>query len=446
MKRLVLIATLVMLVASIAAPVTAQPASGYFVDETKLPFEALEGATAHWGVLDGAGYRMEVPDNWNGGLVMWAHGFRGEGLELTVDSHPLRELLIPLGYAWAASSYRRNDYDVGVGVRDTHNLALHVGRTIGRPDVVYITGASMGGHVTAVLAERAPGFYDGAMPVCGVLGDYELFDYFLDFNVAAQQLGTGTSVFPVDTAEYLGITVPTIKANLEGAPGAWPAVLNADGENFKNLVELRSGGDRPNFDEAFAFWNTVPEFASGPGNFLFDLGVGDGTVGPNPWPVVDNTDAVYQFDTDPALSAEEQAFNDTVVRVAQAPGARVTRGTPPVPIVNGDIEIPVLTMHNLGDLFVPVLNEVVYAQEVAANGASHLLVQRAIRGVGHCDFTPEEFSQAFLDLVAWVEYGVTPAGDDWLDPAAVADPDFGCTFTIGDHLLGTPCEDEIPET
>ena len=81
----------------------------------------------------------------------------------------------------------------------------------------------------------------------------------------------------------------------------------------------------------------------------------------------------------------------------------------------------------------------VYAQRVADNGKSDLLVQRAIRGVSHCEFTPAEFSTAFLDLVAWEQAGVKPAGDVVLDPAAVADPLYGCAFTNGDHLLGTPC-------
>ncbi len=37
------------------------------------------------------------------------------------------------------------------------------------------------------------------------------------------------------------------------------------------------------------------------------------------------------------------------------------------------------------------------------------------------------------------EFGVKPAGDDWLTPASVADPAFGCAFTDGPHLFGTPC-------
>ena len=443
MKKALIALLAVLLVVALVPAASAGAGGGpkpdYFVDEAKLPFDALPGATAYWGVHSGAGYRVEVPENWNGDLVMWAHGFRGSGLELTVDNHPLRELLIPAGYAWAASSYSHNDYDITSGVQDTHALVQRFNGLVGNPDKVYLVGASMGGHITAVSIEQYPNTYDGAMPFCGVLGDYELFDYFLDFNLAAQQLGTGTSTYPIDPATYLFGTVPTIKANLEAFPGAWPAVLNDDGMKLKNLTELRSGGDRPNFDEAWFFWNSFPDFASGPGNFLFDLAVGDGTLPRSPGVGLDNYDTVYQFDTDPALSPAEISFNEDIFRVAADPQGRHKNGLAQVPTISGDISIPVLTLHNLGDLFVPVHNEVEYASRVQAHGKSDLLVQRAIRGVLHCDFTAEELGGAFLDLVGWVEFGVKPSGDDWLDPAAVADPNFGCTYTSGAHLLGTPC-------
>jgi hypothetical protein len=307
---------------------------------------------------------------------------------------------------------------------------------------VYLTGASMGGHITAVSIEQYRNFYDGAMPICGVLGDFELFDYFLDFNVAAQQLGTGSSMFPVDPVVYATSTVPAIKAGLEAVPGGWPVALNADGLNLKNLTELRSGGERPNFDEAWFFWNTFPSFATGPGNFLFDLGSTDGSVARSPGSVVDNSDVVYQFDTDPALSSDEQTFNDDVVRVTHDPQGRSPNGLSQVPPIAGDPTVPVLTLHNLGDLFVPFHNEVIYGTEAAANGKADLVVQRAIRGVGHCDFTASELVTGFAELVAWVEFGVKPAGDDVTNPAAVAALDFGCTFTddpFNQHILATAC-------
>ncbi len=416
----------------------AGPPPAYFVDESKLPFTALPGATAHWGVHTRAGFRIEVPDIWNGDLVVWAHGFRGTGLELTVDNHPLRPLLIALGFAWAASSYSRNDYDITTGVQDTHALVARFNGLVGNPNKVYMTGASMGGHITGVSIEQYPNTYAAALPICGVLGDYALFDYFLDFNAAAQQLGTGSSSFPVDPIPYIFMTVPQIKAGLEAVPGAWPFLLNPDGENLKSLTELRSGGERPNFDEGFAFWNSFLS-ATGPGNFLFELGTSDGTLPRAPGNSVDNIGVVYQFDQNPNLTPAEQALNNGIVRVSADPQGPGPNGLAQVPVISGDIDIPVLTLHNLGDLFVPVLNEVEYASRVAANGKSDLLVQRAIRGVLHCDFTATEFSSAFIDLVTWVETGVKPAGDDWLTPAKVADPLFGCDFTNGFHPLVTPC-------
>ena len=233
-----------------AALVSAAAPPAYFVDQTKLPFAALTGLPAQqlWGVHNGAGYRIEVPNNWNGKLVMWAHGFRGTGLELTVDNHPLRAFLIANGYAWAASSYSKNDYDPAQGAKDTHALTQRFNGLVGKPGRTYITGASMGGHVTGIVAEQWPKSYDGAMPICGVLGDYELFDYFLDFNVAAQTLSGVGKTFPYG-ADYLSSTVPATKAALSVHPtlAPFPFALNANGLNFKSLVQLRSGGVRPLF-------------------------------------------------------------------------------------------------------------------------------------------------------------------------------------------------------
>ena len=53
-----------------------------------------------------------------------------------------------------------------------------------------------------------------------------------------------------------------------------------------------------------------------------------------------------------------------------------------------------------------------YAERVADNGRSDLLVQRAIRDIGHCSFATSEWETAFADLVDWVETGNRPAGDD----------------------------------
>jgi hypothetical protein len=419
MKKLMLVFAALMLVAFGA--LAGKPPQ-YFVDETKLPFSEAAGIPTQrlWGVHNGAGYRIEVPSNWNGSLVLWAHGYRGTGLELTVDNHPLRLFLIANGYAWAASSYSRNAYDPATGAQDTHALTMFFNGRFGKPARTYITGASMGGHVTVIVAEQWARSYDGAMPICGVLGDYELFDAFLDFNLAAQTLSGQGKQYPF-SADYMSVTVPATKAALGPA---FPFALNAAGQNFKSLFQLRTGGVRPVFQQGFLYWNGIV-----PGDFLFGLGVGDGTLPRQPGVAVQNSDVVYQFDTNPALSADEIAFNAAIQRITADPQGRHINGISNVPPTNGNLGIPMVTLHTLGDLFVPFLMEQVYAERVAAHNASDLLVQRATRDFGHCSFTGPELVATFVALAGWVEAGVKPAGDDVLDPAAVADPNFGCTFT-----------------
>jgi hypothetical protein len=100
-------------------------------------------------------------------------------------------------------------------------------------------------------------------------------------------------------------------------------------------------------------------------SFLLQFGALDGTVPRSPGVVVDNTDAVYQFDSDPALSPAEAALNAAVLRVAQTPAGRVEHGVANVPVVNGTPPASVLTLHDLGDLFVAFSMEQVYAGLVA---------------------------------------------------------------------------------
>jgi hypothetical protein len=50
---------------------------------------------------------INVPPDWTGGLVMFAHGYEGEGSGTgTVRSSPLAAHLTERGHAWAASGYR----------------------------------------------------------------------------------------------------------------------------------------------------------------------------------------------------------------------------------------------------------------------------------------------------------------------------------------------------
>jgi hypothetical protein len=393
--------------------------------------------TSRWaGVLGGAAYRIEVPANWNGRLVMYAHGFRGNGPTLTVSDPSIRRYLIQQGYAWGASSYSKNYYDVRAGVEDTNALALAfntiaaaAGRTLAAPSKYYIMGHSMGGHITgAAIEAEALQYannkvrYNGAVPLCGVMGDTELFNQFLAMQLSAQALA-GRAATPF--AQWSGIAAE-VTGNLfssfpsAAAPNA-PITPTANGLRYLSVVKNITGGTRPLFDQGIAFGGSFP---SAYGTFG-----GDGTVTGILNSNVGDTNAItYLIDGD---AAGTTALNNAVQKITADPEAnRIRRdGLRWVPKINGEYSIPVVSLHTLGDLFVPFSMQQVYQRRTAAKGNSQWLVQRAIRGASHCDFSVAEQVQAFADMVAWEGGGAKPAGDDVITAATVAAPTYGCTFT-----------------
>lgn len=416
-----------------------------FTASTATTFAPLAGSsvvTDRWaGVLNGASYQIEVPATWNGMLVMWAHGYAGTGPNLPPNSIPImRRYLLDNGYAWASSSYTKNYYDVRAGVEDTNALAINFtalaagnGRTLATPSKIFITGISMGGHITAAAIEAEARqtavnkvSYAGAVPMCGVVGDTELFNYFAGYQVTAQQLaGFPITSFPTTDFETLA---PVIRSSLwttYPASAAVPGVTNSQGDKLKNAVSYLSGGPRPFYEEGFAS-------SSNQNNIFASLG-GDGTIrGILTQNVLDTTQLFYKIDaSSPDVTALDTAFNASAFDIVPTPGANRLRsdGLRWIPVVNGDISVPVVTLHTLGDLFVPFKMEQVYAARTKAKGTDRFLVQRAIRDVGHCAFTAAEATTAFDDMIKWEAGGPKPAGDDVTTPAVIADPKYGCTFT-----------------
>ena len=151
----------------------------------------------------------------------------------------------------------------------------------------------------------------------------------------------------------------------------------------------------------------------------------------------DNSNTVYRW-TDGEITAEEVAFNAQIGREQADPYANLLRtdGVRWLPLVKGDFDVPVLTMHTLGDFYVPFRHQQLYREAAIANGSDHLLVQRAIRAPSHCDFSATEMAAAVNDLMAWVNDGVVPGGDDVLDPAVVAADNFGCQYTNNVGSIG----------
>jgi len=423
------------------APSATLAAATTFAAMTADPSDVTAmSTTSRWaGVLNGAAYQVEVPPNWNGKLVMYAHGYAGAGLELGVGAPTIRRYLIQNGYAWAASSYSKNNYDVRAGVEDTNALALEFtkiaaknARTLASPSKIYITGHSMGGHITAAAIEDEAYAtannkvkYNGAVPMCGVVGDAELFNQFAAMQVTAQALA-GLPKYPTDKWA-------DIKDEVTGKLfTSFPSTPTATGAKYLSVLQNITGGPRPMFNLGIAFGGSFP---SAYGTFGSD-GTVTGILNKN---ILDTNAYTYTIDGDTAGST---ALNASVIKLTAATDANRLRtdGLRWIPKANGEFKIPVVSIHTLGDLFVPFSMEQVYQKRVAAKGNSNWLVQRAIRGVSHCDFTVAEQVDAFDAMIKWERDGVKPAGDDVVTPATVAAASYGCTYTkntLGPDESGT---------
>ena len=380
-------------------------------------FTALEGAKAYFGQLGRAAYRIEVPDAWNGELVMYAHGFAGYGTEVAVQSPPraLRRYLVANGFAWAASSYSENGYVPGIGADDTLALKEHFAAEFGEPKRTYIAGQSMGGNAVALALEHHAAEYDGGLSLCGALGGIEQIDYLASWTAVAEY--TSGLTFPI--GEPGANLAPIFLVDLPGALGT-PGALTPRGEQFASVMKWLTGGPRPFFAEGFAEQYVV--------NFGLVM------LDPERKLLVNraatNEDAEYSIDDGLGLTAEQ--LNAEVRRFPSDPAARNAEAHPDAVPTTGRISAPLLTLHNTGDLFVPISLEQSYRAKVEAAGKGDLLVQRAIRAGGHCQFSEEELTTAFADLVAWVREGVTPKGEDLTGDLRDAGLEFTNPLRAGD--------------
>ena len=366
---------------------------GYVLSDPS--FQALEGAQAFFGELDGTLYNIEIPDNWNGRLVLWAHGFQDFHPELRVFHPPFRRYLIEKGYAWAASSFSSNSFVAFEGTHETaalHDLFI---QKFGQPKYAYISGQSMGGRVTLLSLELFPRRYDGALSFCSVV-DLGLGGHYLVLGAYA----AGVTQEEFDRAQSV--------ANLI-YERILPALL-ADPQAralFERLVTSVTGGPMPFRHEGLDY---DPQF-----NFIANasLVIGRG--------VFANTDFVYPGDPASGVYAEE--VNAQVVRIRD--DADVRNVDPNFSDLAGAVPVPLLMLHTTGDGLVPFSGMQLFRGLADAASNGDLLVQRAIRAPGHCDFSEQELTRALEDLVNWVENGIKAKGEDVLGPAQ----DLGLQFT-----------------
>lgn len=346
-------------------------------------FSALPDARAYYGRLGGSVYQIEIPDRWNGRLVLYMHGFQGLSPVASVEQPSLRDYLIRNGFAWGASSFSSTALIPGRAADETAALWDYFAKTFGRPTWTYVTGPSMGGAATNIAAERYGDRFDGALSLCGFAGQTAIAQLIGDYFVAgAYAAGVSQAEFestPIGQLIY-GRIVPAL---------ADPAKHTT----FEQIMLDLTGGPRALDDEGFRLEEATNWARAG---ILVSFRV------------VSNRDRVYRLG--PLSSVSSADFNRGVIRLDPNPAnlQNFTAGNE----LSGLLQMPLVTLHTTGDWQVPIDQEQILRRTVNAAGRGDLLVQRTIRDPKHCGFTNVELAQGLNDLMAWTERGIKPQGED----------------------------------
>jgi len=347
-----------------------------------------QGVAPQAGCVDGTAtsgalYRICFPADWNGELVIYAHGYVDASQPIAihddaVGGQSISASVTGLGYGFATTSYRANGLVVPEAVDDVVELQSTVVRLY-RPDPTrsYIVGASEGGLVAALAAERHPDVIDGALATCGPVGDFQRqLDYFGDFRVVFDYFFPG--IIPGSAVD-----IPdSVRANW--ATRYAPAVVNAISADPDRTAQLLAVTGAPAENSAVTvvgvLWYNI--YATGDARTR---------LGGQPF---DNSNRLYTG------SADDAALNAGIARFSAdaAAQARVADEFE----TSGALSVPVVTLHTTGDPIVPFEQEALYATKVQQAGAAGLLSQSQADRYGHCAFESAEVFAAFSSLLAKV--------------------------------------------
>ncbi len=364
---------------------------------------------------DGATYVIDVPAVWNGTLLLYSHGYVTPG-----SSNPAEDVGDPLtgaymlaaGYALAGSSYATTGWAVQQAIPDQISTLDAFDSLVGTPTTTIAWGHSLGGMITAGLVQEYPSRFNGALPMCGVLGGgVGTWNQALDAEFAFNILLAGGSL------QVVNITNPT--QNLTNAEIVL-AAAQATAAGRARIALVAALGDTPGWYDPTSAEPSPTDYTDQQSNqfewmenvdfpFAFDFRAElEARAGGNP---SFNTGVNYEKQLKHSVNyAEVQALYTaaglsldadlatlkSAARISADPGA-LTYLSQNI-IYNGQLPFPVLTMHTEGDGLVAVEEERAYKTVVKEADDSALLRQTFVHRAGHCEFSPAETIVAMQTL------------------------------------------------
>jgi pimeloyl-ACP methyl ester carboxylesterase len=328
-----------------------------------------------------------MPPAWNGGLIVFAHGYVSPyparapevpfGQYFLPDGTPMSALAGSLGYAFATTSYRTNGLAIQDGVADLVQLVDFFAASTGAAPRTYLLGASEGGLITAKAIEERPDKFEGGVAACGPIGDFRAqINYFADFRVVFDYFfpkGLKGGAINIPQKVMADWSTQQLQGPIEAAIASQPA---ATGQLF-NVTHAAADPTTPaTFVETTI---RVLNYSVMATNDARDK------LGGNPF---DNSTRWYAGSLDDAaLNGGVQRFEakqvalDNIDRYYQTTGHLTKR---------------LVTLHNELDPEVPYWHEGMYATKVAAASLPPGLFIPIKSSVpyGHCNFTLPEVMTA----------------------------------------------------
>jgi pimeloyl-ACP methyl ester carboxylesterase len=332
------------------------------------------------GTLGGAAYRIDIPKNYNGTLVVYCHGYSMTPGRFDKDKAPttLTKAFLDLGYGVAQSGYSTGGWAVREALEETEALRKYFVSKYGRPKWTYVAGHSMGGTITLATIESSPDVYDGALPMCGPIGPIHtmmsrrMFDTLVVYDY----------YFP-------GILGSPVQFSDNVQPGL----------EFLQQIQ-KEATTYPDRMAAFQKWSGLQsdtEMAQTVGFFAFIQKELLQRAGGNAF---DNRNTIYQG------SPDDAALNRGVKRYRAESHAMEYLKKYYTP--RAQLKRPVLSLHTTYDPLIPAWSVNAYGDALKLNGGDDLFVQRFVGANGHCAFTPAQTIGAFQELVEWRENGKRP--------------------------------------
>jgi pimeloyl-ACP methyl ester carboxylesterase len=345
-----------------------------------------------------------IPPNWNGRLVIYAHGFvpAQAPLELPSDELTLADgtfvpnLFLSQGFAFATSSFHKNGVSIEQGAEDLNKLLEHFKKIVPPHSLtkVFITGASEGGEIALLLLERYPGKYDAGLALCApVGGSPDLIKYTYDFRVVFDYFFPAVFTFPPNqpgAKRFGAVDVP------ENAFLFWETVyvpriitaLTTDLFATAQLFNVTKAAIDPTDLSSSAITTALSLL------FYSIFGTNDQIATARGIPY-DNRSTTY------VGSTNDVALNAKVERIESDGRARAYARRFYQP--NGNLHGPLVTLHTTLDEVVPFQHEVNYSNLVAQKGKSAFLSIVPVPRYGHCNFTSQEVFQGFALMVQQAE-------------------------------------------